>query len=405
LPLHNCAAQAWCAPLSVLRVHAMLPTCKVKAAGSRACSACVHEVVARTACDTCVVLWHAPVSAWKTLSGLSTVQSIGSALPQSCIFIYSQQHAVSGLHSSTSPLSSQALSSPSGLRWTLRNGATAMYQDVLYNLDGAEGTAWSLQISHPFLFAPQTRATMTDVDVLVVGAGPTGLTLAGELLRFGLSARLIDQAETPPLDHSRALAVHARTLELFEQIGLAAKAQALGTYVEVRTASGAPNAARASPCMERCVSAAARRPGACAVRSSLLFGTKPGVGPGSSWGSAAGTRALRSQPAISGAAAEGGMAALNQHLHDWYVIITSSNIYPVSSQCCHVTVLSVPCHARCAPSPLRRPGRAPGLQRGDQPRPARRRAADRAARAGHALPHPALPATGRDRGPPARAPG
>jgi 2-polyprenyl-6-methoxyphenol hydroxylase-like FAD-dependent oxidoreductase len=78
---------------------------------------------------------------------------------------------------------------------------------------------------------------MADVDVLVVGAGPTGLTLAGELLRFSLSVRVIDRAVTPPLDQSRALVIHARTLELFDQIGIADKAQALGTHVTVRTAT------------------------------------------------------------------------------------------------------------------------------------------------------------------------
>lgn len=57
-----------------------------------------------------------------------------------------------------------------------------------------------------------------DVDVLVVGAGPVGLTLAGELARAGVSHRLVDRSPEPsPL--SRAAGIHSRTLELLELSG------------------------------------------------------------------------------------------------------------------------------------------------------------------------------------------
>ena len=56
-------------------------------------------------------------------------------------------------------------------------------------------------------------------DVLIVGAGPTGLTLACELYRHGLRARIIDMAEHPTA-YSKAQVVHARTLELFEDMGV-----------------------------------------------------------------------------------------------------------------------------------------------------------------------------------------
>ncbi len=52
-------------------------------------------------------------------------------------------------------------------------------------------------------------------DVLIVGAGPTGLTLAIELVRRGTAIRIIDQAPGPS-QHSKALGVMARTLELLE---------------------------------------------------------------------------------------------------------------------------------------------------------------------------------------------
>ncbi|MBK9756228.1 MAG: FAD-dependent monooxygenase [Nannocystis sp.] len=59
-----------------------------------------------------------------------------------------------------------------------------------------------------------------EIDVLVVGAGPTGLALAHELRRHGLRCRVIDQGEGPSI-WSKAQAIHARTLELLERAGIA----------------------------------------------------------------------------------------------------------------------------------------------------------------------------------------
>ncbi len=55
--------------------------------------------------------------------------------------------------------------------------------------------------------------------VLVVGAGPTGLMVACELQRHGVACRLIDKAPVPG-DKSRALVLHARTLEILEGMGI-----------------------------------------------------------------------------------------------------------------------------------------------------------------------------------------
>ncbi|MFD9462045.1 FAD-dependent oxidoreductase [Streptomyces sp. NPDC060027] len=57
-------------------------------------------------------------------------------------------------------------------------------------------------------------------DVLVVGAGPVGLTAAHELARRGLRVRVVDAAPGPART-SRAVAVHPRTLETFDQMGTA----------------------------------------------------------------------------------------------------------------------------------------------------------------------------------------
>src|SRR5213083_2023590 len=61
---------------------------------------------------------------------------------------------------------------------------------------------------------------MRDTDVLIIGAGPTGLVLALWLTRLGVRVRIIDKTAEPGTT-SRALAVQARTLELYKQIGLA----------------------------------------------------------------------------------------------------------------------------------------------------------------------------------------
>jgi 2-polyprenyl-6-methoxyphenol hydroxylase-like FAD-dependent oxidoreductase len=65
-------------------------------------------------------------------------------------------------------------------------------------------------------------------DVIIVGAGPTGLALACQLVRYDVDFVIIDKSEgvTP---YSKALGVHARTLEIYEQLGLAQKAVEQGT--------------------------------------------------------------------------------------------------------------------------------------------------------------------------------
>ncbi len=60
-------------------------------------------------------------------------------------------------------------------------------------------------------------------EVLIVGAGPTGLLLAAELARAGVGARIVDKAPRP-VGESRAFGVVARTLEIFDDLGIAEEA-------------------------------------------------------------------------------------------------------------------------------------------------------------------------------------
>ncbi|MDB5446009.1 MAG: FAD-dependent oxidoreductase [Phenylobacterium sp.] len=71
---------------------------------------------------------------------------------------------------------------------------------------------------------------MSQTDVLIVGAGPTGLVLALWLTKLGVRVRIIDKT-TEPGTTSRALAVHARTLELYRQLDLADEVVARGHKV------------------------------------------------------------------------------------------------------------------------------------------------------------------------------
>lgn len=67
--------------------------------------------------------------------------------------------------------------------------------------------------------------------VLIVGAGPTGLVLALWLTKLGIPLRIIDKASGPG-QTSRAMVVHARTLEFYQQIGIADEVVAKGLNVD-----------------------------------------------------------------------------------------------------------------------------------------------------------------------------
>ena len=56
-------------------------------------------------------------------------------------------------------------------------------------------------------------------EILIVGAGPAGLALAGELRRFGTNPLIVDR-QSEGANTSRACVIHARTLEVLEPLGV-----------------------------------------------------------------------------------------------------------------------------------------------------------------------------------------
>ncbi len=65
-------------------------------------------------------------------------------------------------------------------------------------------------------------------DVLIVGAGPTGLMLANQLARRGVRVLVVDRNPGPSV-RTKALGVHARTLEIYSKLGIVGQALELGT--------------------------------------------------------------------------------------------------------------------------------------------------------------------------------
>ncbi|ASW52948.1 FAD-dependent monooxygenase [Plantactinospora sp. KBS50] len=82
---------------------------------------------------------------------------------------------------------------------------------------------------------PSRRGKETDVhtttDVLIVGAGPTGLTAAVELARRGIDCRVIDRLTAPPGQADKAIGVHCRTMEIWEEQGIVREAMDAGIWL------------------------------------------------------------------------------------------------------------------------------------------------------------------------------
>lgn len=77
-----------------------------------------------------------------------------------------------------------------------------------------------------------------NIDVLIGGAGPTGLMLAGELALAGVSVAIVERRASQDLAGSRAGGLHARTIEIFDQRGIAGRFLKEGQIAQVAGFAG-----------------------------------------------------------------------------------------------------------------------------------------------------------------------
>ena len=78
-----------------------------------------------------------------------------------------------------------------------------------------------------------TTAATAERAVVIAGGGPTGLMLAGELALAEVDVAVVERRETQELIGRRAGGLHARTIEVFDQRGIAERFLSEGQVMQV----------------------------------------------------------------------------------------------------------------------------------------------------------------------------
>jgi 3-(3-hydroxy-phenyl)propionate hydroxylase len=81
---------------------------------------------------------------------------------------------------------------------------------------------------------------MTDRAVVIAGGGPTGMMLAAELALANIDVQIVERRASQELDGSRSRGLHARTIEVLDQRGVADRFLAEGEAMQVQMFAGVP---------------------------------------------------------------------------------------------------------------------------------------------------------------------